>query len=141
MAQAKLAADLGSSALDQLALADFIEHGELDRHLRRMRAIYRLVAMRSSRAWPATCPRRGPRVRRPGSTSSPGCRPASMKPQLVAEAAEAGIGLQGVAAGFAGHPPRGGLIFGYSSLDERRIDIGLRTLATLGAWRTVAPAA
>jgi GntR family transcriptional regulator / MocR family aminotransferase len=41
LAEAKKAADHGSSALDQLTLAAFIEHGELDRHLRRMRAIYR----------------------------------------------------------------------------------------------------
>ena len=33
--------DLGTPVLDQLALADFIERGELDRHLRRMRPRYR----------------------------------------------------------------------------------------------------
>jgi GntR family transcriptional regulator / MocR family aminotransferase len=34
-------ADGGSPVLDQLALAEFIERGELDRHLRRMRVRYR----------------------------------------------------------------------------------------------------
>lgn len=33
--------DLGTPVLDQLALRDFIERGELDRHLRRMRPRYR----------------------------------------------------------------------------------------------------
>jgi GntR family transcriptional regulator/MocR family aminotransferase len=33
--------DAGSPALDQLALADFVERGELDRHLRRARLRYR----------------------------------------------------------------------------------------------------
>lgn len=33
--------DLGSPVLEQLALADFLERGELDRHLRRMRPRYR----------------------------------------------------------------------------------------------------
>ncbi|HEU4702675.1 MAG TPA: PLP-dependent aminotransferase family protein [Conexibacter sp.] len=33
--------DLGSPTLDQLALADFLARGELDRHLRRMRPRYR----------------------------------------------------------------------------------------------------
>ena len=33
--------DRGSATLEQLAFADFIECGELDRHLRRMRRIYR----------------------------------------------------------------------------------------------------
>ena len=60
---------------------------------------------------------------------------------LVAEAAGAGIGLQGVAAGYAGEPPRGGIIFGYGAVDERRIERGLRQLASLSAWGTMAPAA
>jgi GntR family transcriptional regulator/MocR family aminotransferase len=34
-------ADLGSPILEQLAFAEFLNEGELDRHLRRMRAIYR----------------------------------------------------------------------------------------------------
>jgi GntR family transcriptional regulator/MocR family aminotransferase len=38
---AKMLADSGSPQLDQLALARFIEHGELDRHLRRMRGSFR----------------------------------------------------------------------------------------------------
>ena len=40
LAQAKLDADRGSPAVDQLALAEFIERGHLDRHLRRTRRIY-----------------------------------------------------------------------------------------------------
>jgi len=39
--RAKLEADRGSPVLDQLALADFLKHGELDRHLRKTRLIYR----------------------------------------------------------------------------------------------------
>jgi GntR family transcriptional regulator/MocR family aminotransferase len=38
--QAKLSADRGSPALEQLALAAFLDAGELDRHLRRTRVIY-----------------------------------------------------------------------------------------------------
>src|SRR5215471_12818673 len=41
MAAAKVAADRGSPALEQLALADLITRGELDRHLRLMRPVYR----------------------------------------------------------------------------------------------------
>jgi GntR family transcriptional regulator/MocR family aminotransferase len=39
--EAKILADQGSPRIEQLALADFIRRGELDRHLRRMRAAYR----------------------------------------------------------------------------------------------------
>jgi GntR family transcriptional regulator/MocR family aminotransferase len=37
----KVAADRGTARIDQLALADFLVRGELDRHLRRMRVRYR----------------------------------------------------------------------------------------------------
>jgi GntR family transcriptional regulator / MocR family aminotransferase len=41
IARAKRFEDMGSPGLEQLAFADFIAGGELDRHLRRMRAHYR----------------------------------------------------------------------------------------------------
>ena len=41
IAAAKVLADQGSPRLEQLAFADFLERGEFDRHLRRMRATYR----------------------------------------------------------------------------------------------------
>jgi len=37
----KMLADRGTSRIDQLAFADFLARGELDRHLRRMRTRYR----------------------------------------------------------------------------------------------------
>ena len=40
-AEAKLLADRGSPILDQLTFADFLSRGEFDRHLRRMRPVYR----------------------------------------------------------------------------------------------------
>jgi GntR family transcriptional regulator/MocR family aminotransferase len=135
VADAKLAADHGSAALDQLALADFIEHGELDRHLRRMRAIYR--ARRD--ALLGGLARHLPETRPAGASAGlhvlawlpPGVDEAA----LVGEAEARGVGLQGVTSAFAAAPPRGGLIFGYSSLDGRHIDAGLGRLASLGAWR------
>ena len=42
LAQLKRRVDGGSPTLDQLALAEFLETGEMDRHLRRMRPTYRL---------------------------------------------------------------------------------------------------
>jgi GntR family transcriptional regulator / MocR family aminotransferase len=39
--QEKVLADRGSARIEQHAFADFLTHGELDRHLRRMRARYR----------------------------------------------------------------------------------------------------
>jgi 2-(1,2-epoxy-1,2-dihydrophenyl)acetyl-CoA isomerase len=41
LARAKAEDDLGTPVLEQLALADFLERGQLDRHLRRTRLTYR----------------------------------------------------------------------------------------------------
>jgi GntR family transcriptional regulator/MocR family aminotransferase len=41
LAVAKESDDLGTPVVEQLALADFLERGELDRHLRRTRVVYR----------------------------------------------------------------------------------------------------
>ena len=41
LAALKQFADGGSPTIDQLALADFVRSGEMDRHLRRMRQVYR----------------------------------------------------------------------------------------------------
>lgn len=41
IARLKRREDMGSPALDQLAYADFLERGEVDRHLRRTRLVYR----------------------------------------------------------------------------------------------------
>jgi GntR family transcriptional regulator/MocR family aminotransferase len=41
LTHAKLIADRGSPALEQAAFAEFLERGEMDRHVRRMRVIYR----------------------------------------------------------------------------------------------------
>lgn len=50
LAALRFGIDLGSFAVDQAVLADFIEHGALSRHLRRMRDIYgnRLGILRDS---------------------------------------------------------------------------------------------
>ncbi len=61
----KLLADRGTARIEQHAFADFLTRGELDRHLRRMRARYRATTRRA-------CPgahRSAPRV--PRSAASP----------------------------------------------------------------------
>ena len=69
----------GSPALDQLALADFIAHGELDRHLRRMRPIYRGARDALLAALARHLPRCGRSGRRRACTCWPGCRPTSTR--------------------------------------------------------------
>jgi GntR family transcriptional regulator/MocR family aminotransferase len=126
----KQAADMGSAALDQLALADVIERGELDHHLRRMRPIYR--GRRD--ALLAALARHVPELRPTGASA--GLHVLAWLPEsfglddaAVVEAAMAeGIALGGVSARqVAPGPP--GLIFGYGTIDEAAIDGGVLRLA------------
>ena len=65
LASFKLSLDRGSPSLDQLAFADFLERGEFDHHLRRMRPIYR-APPRHAVAGDRTAPARVRSVRRIG---------------------------------------------------------------------------
>jgi GntR family transcriptional regulator/MocR family aminotransferase len=133
LARAKKAADQGSAALDQLAFADFLERGELDRHLRRARAIYsrRRAALLTAMA------RHLPLLRPAGASA--GLHVLAWLPDaideaaLVRSAAERGIGLWGLSASRIRPAGPGGIVFGYGSVDERRIAEGITRLATLVA--------
>ena len=138
LAEAKLLVDSGSPALDQLAFADFLSHGELDRHLRRVRPTYR----RRREALLAVLARDLPEVTPVGTSA--GLHVLAWLPPTVDEAAlvtaarDAGIALEGVAASASPGSPvdragRGGLILGYGGADERAIARGVRRLAGLVA--------
>lgn len=133
IAAAKMAADHGSSGFEQLALADFIEHGELDRHLRRVRPIYR----RRRDAMLAALERHLPRAEPVGASAGlhllAWLPPGTDDIALVARAAEAGIGLIPASTGWCGADPRPGLVLGYAATDEGRIDAGVARLAALAA--------
>jgi hypothetical protein len=81
VAEQKALDDLASPALEQLAFADLLGRGEVDRHLRRNRAGYRAAATPSSPPWPSTRPRSGSVASRPGSMWSPSCRPRPTRPR------------------------------------------------------------
>ena len=129
MAAAKIAADRGSPALEQLALADLITRGEFDRHLRRMRPIYRrrrdslLAALNQRLPW-----------LRPAGISA-GLHLVTWLPDhldeaaVVEAAARAGVAVDGVTPYRIGHPGPGGLIFGYATVNEQAIAEGVDILA------------
>ena len=101
---AKIAADRGSPALEQLALADLIARGEFDRHLRRMRPVYR----RRRDALLAALSRRLPWLEPAGVSAGlhlvtwlpPGLDEAT----VVGAAAGAGVGIEGVTPYRISHP-------------------------------------
>jgi GntR family transcriptional regulator/MocR family aminotransferase len=135
--------DLGISVLDQLAFADFLARGELDRHLRRMRPRYR--ARRD--ALVAALARELPAWRiggiAAGVNSVALLPPKSDEQALLERAAEAGMVLHGLSQyRVAPGPP--GLVLGFGNLGEPTIARGIRRLAglyaELEAERAAAPA-
>jgi len=131
LAHVKMAADHGSAALDQLALADFIAHGELDRHLRRMRILYR----RRRDVLLDTFERLLPEAQTCGASA--GLHVLATLPDwldeaaLVERAGRAGIGLVGLSSARVIPGGTGGLVFGYGSVDERQIEDGVARLASI----------
>jgi GntR family transcriptional regulator/MocR family aminotransferase len=129
LAEAKALADRGSPVLDQLAFADFLERGELDRHLRRMRPLYR----RRRDALVGALRERLPDLEPAGIAA--GLHLVAYLPgdldetTLVDAAARRGVALHGLAPYRVSHAGRPGLIFGYATLDERTIEEGIAVLA------------
>ena len=129
MAEAKIAADRGSPALEQLALADLIARGEFDRHLRRMRPVYR----RRRDALLAALSRRLPWLEPAGVSAGlhlvtwlpPGLDEAT----VVDAAGRSGVGIEGVTPYRISHPGPDGLIFGYATVSEAAIVEGIDILA------------
>jgi GntR family transcriptional regulator/MocR family aminotransferase len=128
VAAAKVAADRGSPVIDQLAFADFLARGEFDRHLRRMRPVYRgrrdalLAALREQ--LPDLAP----------AGIAAGMHLVAWLPDdldeaaVVRAAARRGLAISGVAP-YRELPGDGGLIFGYATLSERAIAEGITLLA------------
>jgi GntR family transcriptional regulator/MocR family aminotransferase len=129
MAMAKIAADRGSPVLEQLALADLISRGEFDRHLRRMRPVYR----RRRDALLAALARRLPWLE-PSGISAGLHLVAWLPPQFdeatVVEAAlRAGVGIDAVGPYRIASSGPGGLLFGYATASEQAIAEGVDILA------------
>ena len=137
IAAAKAAVDRGSASLEQLAFADFLSRGDFDRHLRRMRPIYRgrrdrlLSGLRDHL----------PALRPVGASAGLhvlAWLPADVdETDLIDRLAALGLGIEGASQyRVAARGGPGGLIFGYGALDEAAIEDGVRLIAsTLAAAR------
>jgi GntR family transcriptional regulator/MocR family aminotransferase len=126
---AKAIEDAGSEIAGQLALADFIARGELERHLRRMRLRYRqrgeFLRAALARHLPAW---------RPGPASG-GLHVAVVLPDdtdesaLLTAAARRGVGIEGLSLhSYTGDGPPG-LVLGHAYLSEPAIERGVELLA------------
>lgn len=127
--QAKAVEDGGSEAIGQLALHDFIERGELDRHIRRMRLRYRRRRETLLAALAEHLPEACPSGAAAGLYELVELPPGTDEAALVAAAAERGVGLEGLA--LHRFEPSGppGLVLGFACLSEPAIEHGIRLLA------------
>jgi len=133
VAMEKALDDLGTSVLDQLAFADFLERGELDRHLRRMRPRYR--ARRD--ALIAALSRELPDWRL-GDGIAAGLHVVALLPEAVDEAAflvtaaAHGMRLHGL-SWFRVTPGPPGLVLGFGGASEPAIARAVAQLARVAA--------
>ncbi len=129
---AKAASDTGTASLEQLAFADFIESGQLERHVRRTRlrnAARRAALLDSLRA------ELGDAAVVSGTDA--GLHVLLWLPHLPPHRAtafrhrcrEAGVGIYPVAPYYREPPERAGYVLGYAALDEERIREGVAKLA------------
>ncbi len=121
-----------ASALDQLALADFIECGAYDRHIRRMRARYRTRRDRLATALAS----RVPELRVTGISAGLHAvveLPPGTEPRALAAARRAGLSLDGLSSYHhrsAAGRPREGLVVGYAAPPEASFARALHALTT-----------
>ena len=126
---AKAIEDAGSEIAGQLALADFIARGELERHLRRMRLRY----ARRRDTLVAALGRELPDWRPVGAGDGlhilVDLPEGVNEPSLLAAAARRGVGLEGLSLhSYTGRCPPG-LVLGHAYLAEPAIERGVRLLA------------
>jgi GntR family transcriptional regulator/MocR family aminotransferase len=129
---AKWLSDWSSPTLLQLALADFIEDGHYERHLRRSRL--RLGRRRKSLI-EAIERHLGDAAELEGTGAglhlllwlrrlAPG-----RLPELVVRAREEGVGIYPATPYYLGPAPRAGVLLGYALLDERQLGEAMKRLA------------
>jgi GntR family transcriptional regulator/MocR family aminotransferase len=131
---AKAIEDAGSEIAGQLALANFIARGELERHLRRMRLRY----ARRRETLLSALARELPDWRPSGSGSGLYVLvdlPRDVdEPALLTAAARHGVGIEGLSLHSYTGECQPGLVVGYGYLAEPSIERGVRLLAgALGA--------
>ncbi len=127
-AEAKLLSDRGSPILDQLTFADFIERGEFDRHLRRMRPVYRSRRDALLAALAQHLPELEPAGIAAGLHLVAWLPDGLDEAAVIEAAATEDVAVAGVAPYRLAPSRRGGLIFGYSNLSERAIADGIARL-------------
>lgn len=127
--EAKLLADRGSPVLDQLTFADFLSRGQFDRHLRRMRPVYRSRRDALLAALAQHLPELAPAGIAAGLHLVAWLPDDLNEEEVIAAAARERVAVAGVSPYRLSPALPGGLILGYSNLSERFIAEGVIRLA------------
>jgi GntR family transcriptional regulator / MocR family aminotransferase len=126
-ATAKWLADRNSPMLEQAALADFIAEGHLDRHVRRMRRLYKrrrdVLLDAIARAFGDAARIRGDAAGMHLSVRLPDPR------RVRANAAKHGVHIAGSELYYVGKAPADEFLVSFSAIAERTIREGIRRLA------------
>lgn len=126
---AKAIEDAGSEIAGQLALADFIARGELERHLRRMRLRYQTRRQTLLGALARQLPDWRPLAHGGGLHLMVVLPDHIDEPSLLAAAARRSIGLDGLSLhSYTGDCPPG-LVLGHAYMSEPAIEHGVELLA------------
>jgi len=128
---AKALADTGTPSLEQLALADFIAEGHLERHARRART---RAAARRAALLEALDAELGARASVHGASAGlhvllelPRVRARDVS-RLRAECKKRGVGVYPASPFYLRPPAHAELLLGYAALDEAKIREGVRRL-------------
>ncbi|HTV73834.1 MAG TPA: hypothetical protein VME66_09035, partial [Candidatus Acidoferrales bacterium] len=129
---AKAYNDRQSPMLEQHALADFIDEGHFERHLRRMHHLY---GRRRAALVHALHRHFGEDVTIIGESAGMHllARFATVRPNadIAREAAQAGVFVTSAEPLYLRGGGHGEFVFGFAELDEERIDEGIRRLAAV----------
>lgn len=127
--QMKTIEDGGSEVIGQLALQDFIERGELDRHLRRTRLLYERRREALAEAVAKWLPEARLGEGAAGLYETLALPEGAQEATVIAAAAERGVGVEGLAlhSYAARRPPA--LVLGFACLPEPTITRGIGILA------------
>jgi len=129
LSAAKAIEDGGSEMLGQLALADFLERGELDRHIRRTRPCYERRREALLGALTARLPDATPSRANAGLFELVSLPVGTDEPALVRAAAARGVGVEGLSLHRYAPGGEPGLVIGYANAAEPALQQAMRLLA------------
>jgi GntR family transcriptional regulator / MocR family aminotransferase len=124
--RAKWLADRNTPLLEQAALADFLGHGHLERHIRRMRRLY---GSRRQALVESLAKHFGGRAQVVGDEAGMHALVRIADAGIVERAMRNKVQLRATADYYMGHAPRNEYVFGFATLSERAIREGIRRIA------------